>query len=120
MNPKPEPSERGVKFAEWFRTLLPASARVVPAWREKWARLFDDLIRLDARTPEEVAAVCRWARAHDFWAQNFQSPEKLRKRDRDGVMYFDRFLAGMNPAAARRAVQATKEYTVPRKPGVIE
>lgn len=114
------PSERGVKFAEWFRGLLDASVQAAPSWREKWAECFDEMIRLDGRTAAEIAKVCQWARAHDFWQANFLSPLKLRKRDRDGVLYYDRFLAAMHPAAARRAVAATKEYSTPRAKDVIE
>lgn len=113
-------SERGIAFADWFKTLLPATVRLAPTWQAKWAKTFDDMIRLDARTPEQIAAVCKWARSHDFWQANFLSPIKLRERDRQGAMYFDRFLAAMNPAAAKRAATATKEYTTERKPGVIE
>lgn len=115
-----ELSERGGAFAEWFRTLLPPTVRLAPTWREKWAKTFDDMIRLDARTPEQIAAVCKWARAHDFWQANFLTPVKLRERDRQGAMYFDRFLAAMNPQAAQRAAKAGREYTTVRRGGVIE
>lgn len=103
-------SERGAKFAEWFRTLLPQTVRLAPGWQAKWAKCYDALVTLDGRTPEQIAAVCRWARAHDFWQQNFLTPLKLRKTDRDGANYFDKFLAGMNPRAAARAVKATREH----------
>jgi hypothetical protein len=105
---KPGPSERGVAFADWFRGTLPGDVRLAAGWREKWARCFDDMIRLDGRSPEGIAAVCRWARAHEFWRSNFQSPLKLRER-KDGVMYFDRFAAAMGAArrgAAARAPQS--------------
>lgn len=114
-------SERGMAFAKWFRTLLPADVRLAAGWEAKWAKTYDDMIRLDARTPEQIAAVCRWARAHDFWAGNFLSPVKLRTRDKQGAQYFDRFLAGMNPAGARRAAkQATQEPEAPSGATVIE
>lgn len=114
------PSERGLAFAAWFRTLLPTTVRLAPTWQDKWAKTFDNMIRLDERTPEQIAAVCKWARAHDFWQANFLSPVKLRERDRTGAMYFDRFLAAMNPQAAKRAVKATQEYTTERRGSVIE
>ena len=105
-------SERGEKFAEWFRTLLPEDARLAPTWQRKWAKCYDDMVKLDGRTPEQIAAVCKWARTHEFWAQNFLTPLKLRQRDRAGAMYFDRFLAGMNPGAARMAAQRAREYGI--------
>lgn len=113
------PSERGVKFAEWFRTLLPASVKLAASWKTQWARCFDDLLRLDGRTEAELAKVCQWGRANEFWQQNFFTPVKLRQRDRQGVMYYDRFLAAMNPSAARRTVQATEQYETPRRKDVI-
>ena len=113
-------SLRGLAFADWFRTLLPGTMRLAPRWRENWARCYDEMIRIDRRTPEQIAAVCRWARADSFWggSGNFMSPLKLRDRKND-VQLFDRFLSAMNPAAARRALQATREHgtgsTGPRK-----
>lgn len=114
------PTERGEKFADWFHTLLPETVRLAPSWRATWARCFDDLVRLDRRAEAEIAKVCQWARGNDFWQQNFLSPVKLRQRDRQGVMFYDRFLAAMNPAAARRAVAATREYVTERRKEVVE
>ena len=115
------PSGRGGRFAEWFRGLLPETVRLAPTWQAKWTRTYDDMIRLDGRTPEQIAAVCKWARTHDFWQANFLSPVKLRERDKSGAMYFDRFLAAMNPAGARRAAQqATQQPEAPSGATVIE
>lgn len=114
-------SDRGKAFAEWFATLLPPGCRFAPGWQAKWAKTYDDMIRLDGRTPEQIAAVCRWARSHDFWASNFLSPVKLRTRDKQGAMYFDRFLAAMNPAAAKRAAKlVTQQPEAPSGATVIE
>jgi len=88
-------SERGRGFAVWFRGTLAAEAKLTADWETTWARCFDDMLRLDGRTAEQIAAVCQWARAHDFWRGTFLTPLKLRQRDPGGVMYFDRFLAGM-------------------------
>jgi hypothetical protein len=108
-----EPSERGLAFADWFRTTLPATFREGDAWREKWARCFDDLVRLDGRTEADIARVCKWARADGFWCQNFLTPLKLRER-KDGAQYFDRFLEAMakggNGAAARKSRAIAGEH----------
>lgn len=100
-------SERGRKFAVWFRGLLAADARLGAGWEEQWARCFDDLLRLDGRTAEQVAAVCGWARGHDFWRGVFLTPLKLRQRDGSGVMYFDRFAEGMKGKAGKAAKAET-------------
>lgn len=109
-------SERGLRFADYFRGTLPGEMRLATGWREKWARVFDEMIERDRRTPEEIAKVCRWARAHDFWRGAFLSPAKLRVR-KDGVQYFDRFAeqmraGGSGGAAARKAAVAAGQYAI--------
>ncbi len=103
----PKVSERGLAFAAWFRGTLPADVRLAEGWKLAWARCFDEMLVIDGRTPEGIAAVCRWARAHDFWQANFQTPLKLRQR-KDGALYFDRFAAAMagGKGSARRAPQS--------------
>jgi len=88
-------SERGLKFADWFRSTLSPTQKLSRNWRVKWAKKFDDIIRLDNRTPEEIFAVCKWARNDEFWKANFMSPGKLREKKYD-VQYFDKFKAAMN------------------------
>ncbi len=84
-----------LKFSDWFRAMLPEKCKPPANWREAWARCYAEMIRIDGRTKDEIKAVCQWARGHDFWGKNFLSPAKLRKRNREGVMYFDVFAAGM-------------------------
>ena len=71
------------------------------SWREGWGRAFDALVRIDKRDPEEIWRVAKWARADSFWASRFLSPLKLRKRNQEGVTYFDAFSAQMNGNKAR-------------------
>jgi uncharacterized protein YdaU (DUF1376 family) len=88
---KPDPSESGMKFAEWFRSTLPEKINLVENWKENWAEIYDNLIRIDKRTKKEIFAVCTWARNHSFWSANFMSPKKLRERGRDKIKFFDIF-----------------------------
>jgi hypothetical protein len=90
------PSDVGLSFADWFRSTLPGDIRLADSWRDQWARCYDDLIRLDKRTKEEISRVCKWARADAFCARHFLSPVKLRRRNPDGVTYFDTLTAQMN------------------------
>lgn len=93
--PPPAASERGFAFADWFRTTLPAkvAAGLLPSWRVSWARCFDDILRLDGATAEDVFAACKYARGDTrFWARNFYSPLKLRDRGADGIKYLVKFL----------------------------
>ena len=97
IKPSREPSDEGVKFSEWFKTLLPAKLNLPANWKKQWALTYDEILRIDKKTKDEVKAVCKWARSDDFWSGQFFSPLKLRKRNRDGVTYFDCFQMKMNP-----------------------
>lgn len=109
-------SLRGGEFADWFRGLL--GERKLPAgWRAAWARCFDNLRRLDARSEKEIAAVCLWARGNQFWRKNFFTPLKLRQWQQDAegnktLLYFDVFAEalaeerGAGPALPRAVLDA--------------
>jgi hypothetical protein len=92
----------GLDFADRFRVTLPDKVSLVAGWRNNWARVYDDLLRLDKRDQAEIERVWQWARADEFWASQFQSPLKLRKRNREGVTYYDVFLAKLNGDQPRR------------------
>lgn len=46
----------------------------------KWGHEMDKILRLDKRTPEELAKVIDWCQQDDFWKDNILSPAKLRKQ----------------------------------------
>lgn len=98
-------SERGIKFAEWFASLLPSGTDKGANWRVRWGIVYDHLIETDKRTPEEIVAVCRFARGHSFWCAHFLAPSKLRKRDASGATFFDRWRAALKPVDSARLVQ---------------
>lgn len=45
-----------------------------------WATDIDRMIRLDKRTPKQIAELFRWAQNDSFWCSNIRSPQKLRKQ----------------------------------------
>jgi len=45
-----------------------------------WATEMDKIIRIDQRTPGQIAEVIAWSQQHDFWKNNILSPSKLRKQ----------------------------------------
>jgi uncharacterized protein YdaU (DUF1376 family) len=103
-----EPPSEGQRFVLWFIELLQvtgATPRLTPAVKDNWADCYEKLIRLDGRTKDEVKAVCRWAREDAFWRKNFLSPMKLREK-KDGVPYFDLFLAKMSDTTSRNGSAA--------------
>lgn len=104
----PKTSKEGLEFADWFRSTLPAKTQLKRNWRDDFAKTFDDLVRLDERTPEEIRRVSSWAREDEFWSGNFMSPTKLRKRNGDGIRYFDVFAAKMKQESSQ---QPKKDWT---------
>ena len=107
---KPKASERGFAFADWFRSTLADGVKLSAKWREDWAVCFDHMQLIDGRTPEQIAAVCKWARGHDFWRSHFLTPLKLRQR-KDGAMYFDRFAESMQgPCRVVEVPAELREY----------
>jgi hypothetical protein len=120
-NPKPEVSPEAVQFAQWYKSTLPETVNLKPSWQQSFAEIFDDLIRLDNRTPEQIREVCRWARYDSFWSSNFMSPAKLRKRNDDGVTYFDVFAQKMKqPASYPSKPTTTQAVNTGRRTSNIE
>lgn len=86
-----ELSPEGIQFAHWFKSSLPETVNLKVNWQESFAKVHDDLVRLDKRSPEEIRKVCQWARTDSFWKSNFMAPAKLRDRNTGGIQYFDLF-----------------------------
>jgi len=104
ITPKKESvSPEGLTFAHWFRDTLPEKTNMPDRWEKSFAQVYDDLVRLDGRDGAEIRRVCQWARNDSFWSSNFQSPAKLRKRNKDGIQYYDVFLEKAHQV--KRAVQ---------------
>lgn len=54
---------------------------------------FDNLIRIDNYSLEQVKSAIIYGRTDDFWRSNFLTPNKLREKNKEGVKYIDIFLA---------------------------
>lgn len=114
ITPKKETvSPEGTTFAHWFRDTLPEKTNMPDRWEKSFAQTYDDLVRLDGRNDAEIRRVCQWARTDSFWASNFQSPAKLRKRNKDGIQYYDVFLE--KAYQTKRAVQKGMVENIPIK-----
>gem|GEM_PF-4174754 len=90
-----EISPDAIQFAQWFKSSLPESVNLKANWQQSFAEIYDKLVRIDNRTPEQIREVSRWARTDNFWKTKFMSPSKLRDRNRDGIQYFDVFIEKM-------------------------
>lgn len=65
------------------------------AQKRKWLETLEKLQRLDGKTEEEIYNVVKWCKNHDFWSGNFHSVVKLRRKDKDGLQFFKRFVNEM-------------------------
>ena len=52
----------------------------VPDDMNKWAKIFDLMIRIDKREPREIWHVLGYSQADGFWMSNILSPTKLREK----------------------------------------
>jgi hypothetical protein len=60
------------------------TSSLTTAWTDsmaqQWAKVFDQIHRLDGRGWEEIDMMIRFAQSHHFWHKNILSPDKLRKQ----------------------------------------
>jgi len=57
----------------------------------RWRDSMEKLIRIDGKEPTEIKKVVAWARKDEWWQSRFLSPLKLRKKNKDGIKYYDYF-----------------------------
>lgn len=84
---------------EYFPTELKPTTVQVP----KWTETIDKLNRIDKVEFHQIETVVRRIRADDFWAKNFLSINKLRKKNKEGIMFivvFSQYLKS-NPNGKR-------------------
>ncbi len=63
---------------------------------DSWIKEIELLIKLDGHTEKEIIDVIKWAREDDFWKDQFLSPIKLRRKNKDKIKYFEYFKIQMN------------------------
>lgn len=59
---------------------------------QKWCDTLDKLERLDKLTREEIRLAIWNALRDSFWKWQFHTLDKLRKTDKEGIMYVSKFL----------------------------
>jgi len=55
--------------------------------KDNWLSTIDKLRRLDKIQYKTIVEIVEKTRANDFWAKNFLSLTKLRKKNNEGIMY---------------------------------
>jgi len=86
-----------IKKIKNYHTALEFSASDL----QRFDEVFDKLIRIDKRPPDQIREVVSWVISQTdknkgfCWADQFQSPMKLRDKDKSRVKYFDKWLSMM-------------------------
>jgi hypothetical protein len=70
-------------------------AKLSPMAKVVWIDTVDKLIRVDKYSKEEIERVVKHTRTDAFWAKNFLTLNKLRKKNKDDVTYFEVFKANL-------------------------
>lgn len=58
---------------------------------KKWLKCYDELIRIDGYSEENILKTVKHFRADSFWAGNFQTLLKLRTKNKEGIQWIDSF-----------------------------
>lgn len=58
---------------------------------ENWYKITDELTRIDKYNYDSILLIVETFTKDEFWAQNFQSYTKLRKKNKDDIKYVDYF-----------------------------
>ena len=60
--------------------------------KDKWLDAIDKLNRINGVSPRKLYLLIKEIRKDDFWQQNFLSVQKLRQRNKQGVLWIDVFM----------------------------
>ena len=89
---KPLPVKTEKVFSEdviycFEQCLVFFSKKLHPENKNTWLDTIDKLNRIDGYSFSEIADLVKKIRADDFWAKNFQTINKLRNKNKDGILY---------------------------------
>ena len=82
--------------------------------KNKWLECLEKIQRIDGYDLRELYQVVKRLREDQFWQTNFLSLLKLRNRDKNGILYVDRFMAmksNEKPKAYKMIPNLIKFYT---------
>ena len=55
--------------------------------KNKWLQVIDELDRIDGINPRQVFYISKKTLEDEFWAENYRSPLKLRRKNKDGIKW---------------------------------
>jgi hypothetical protein len=82
--------------------------------KKEWIDTLDKLVRIDNYSPEHIQDVIKRTRMDDFWRTNFLSVLKLRKKNKEGIMYFTVFENRKIKGNGKTRVHTADEYAADR------
>ena len=81
--------------------------------KTEWIDTLDKLIRIEEAKPEEIFTVIDRTRADPFWQKNFLSVLKLRKKNDEGIMYYNYFknrINGSSQTNSGRQIERVNDF----------
>lgn len=89
--------DESIRFSKWYLdNLAPESITISDKSLEEWAYQWYLLRSTDKRSNvKEMCDAIKWAREDKFWSSHLITPMKLRTKDKNGVMFIDRFIIEM-------------------------
>jgi uncharacterized protein (UPF0335 family) len=79
---------------------------------KEWVESIKKLIEIDGRSQEEIREVFRFLKYDEFWKQNIRSTAKLRKKNKNGVTYFEELLIKSRNNGKRNTKGGATDYEV--------
>lgn len=77
----------------YFQTLTEVQQNILGQYRQEYYECCRKLLELKpSYKEEEIRKAINWARNDSFWAGNFMSFSKLRKKNKEGIPYIEVFL----------------------------
>jgi hypothetical protein len=55
--------------------------------KNKWLNVIDELDRIEGINPRQVFYITKKTLEDEFWSENFRSPLKLRRKNKDGIKW---------------------------------
>lgn len=84
-------SDESLDFAEWWlRTYNPSHIQVTEKMKTDWRKTWDELRR--EHNKEVIIGLIEWIKKDNWWSSRVLTPQKLTKKNPEGVRYFDLFI----------------------------
>lgn len=99
------------KFCEWYlEKHHPSNIQVTDKIKKGWVDTYRKLREIDNKTKDEIKNATIYGRTNDFWKRQFLSPNKLRSKNKEDIMYIDVFLAQLSVPTADKTLKTERIY----------